>query len=275
MNLSTALAAGAYLRGTTDAEGSSSETVTTIDGEILSEQSQTTGRTTSRVSVDAAGVDLYAEGEGVEFNMLLPDVFPFPISGSMGAAAGGYKFPLMPSEDPQDVALRLDFSDLVISEDLWGLFDPSAELPRDPASINIDVAGTVISGIDALNFAEFEAQFEQAVPPISLETLTINEISVSAIGASALATGSFIVDNSDTTTFDGFPAPEGSAILNVEGANALIDRLIAFGVIGQEEAGMARLGMGFIAKSTGDDAFETRLDVNDEGHVIVNGQRMR
>jgi hypothetical protein len=275
MNLSTALAAGAYLRGTTDAEGSSSETVTTVDGEVLSEQSQTTGRTTSRVSVDAAGVDLYAEGESVEFNMLIPEVFPFPISGSMGAAAGGYKFPLMPSEDPQDVALRLDFSDLVISDELWGLFDPSGELPRDPASINIDVEGTVISGIDALNFATFESQFEQAVPPISLETLTINEISVAAIGASALATGTFIVDNSDMTTFDGFPAPEGSAILNVEGANALIDRLIAFGVIGPDEAGMARLGMGLIAKSTGDDAFETRLDVNDEGHVIVNGQRMR
>jgi len=38
---------------------------------------------------------------------------------------------------------------------------------------------------------------------------------------------------------------------------------------------MARLGMGFIARSTGDDAFETRLDVNTDGHVIVNGQRMR
>ena len=206
---------------------------------------------------------------------LIPEVFPFPISGSMGAAAGGYKFPLMPSEDPQDVALRLNFSDLVISDDLWGIFDPNGDLPRDPASINIDVAGTVISEIDALNFATLEAQMDQPEPPISLESLTINEFSIAAIGASALATGAFTVDNSDTTTFDGFPRPEGSAILNVEGANALIDRLVAFGVIGPDEAGMARLGMGFIAKATGDDAFETRVDVNGEGHVIVNGQRMR
>ncbi|MEP4637932.1 MAG: hypothetical protein ABJZ83_06150, partial [Yoonia sp.] len=275
MNLSAALAAGAYLRGTADAEGSSSETITTIDGDILSEQSQSSGRTTSRFSIDAAGFDLFAEGEGVEFNMLIPDVFPFPISGSMGKAVGGYKFPLMPSEEPQDVAMRLDFSDLEISEDLWGLFDPNGDLPRDPASINIDVAGTVISEIDALNFETIEAQMNQSEPPISLESLTINEISVSAIRASALATGAFVVDNTDMTTFDGFPRPEGSAILNVEGANALIDRLVGFGVIGPDEAGMARLGMGFIAKATGDDAFETRLDVNGEGHVIVNGQRMR
>jgi hypothetical protein len=275
MNLSAALAAGAFLRGTATSEGGTSETVTTTDGATLSEQSQTTGGTESRFSIDAAGVDLFAEGDGVEFNMLIPEVFPFPISGSMGAVTGGYKFPLMPSEDPQDVAIRLDFSDLVISDDLWGMFDPNGELPRDPASINIDIAGTVISGIDALNFATIEEQMSQAVPPISLESLTINEISAAAIGASALASGAFTVDSTDTTTFDGFPRPEGSAILNVTGANALIDRLIAFGALGADEASMARLGMGFIAKATGDDAFETRVDVNAEGHVIVNGQRMR
>jgi len=275
MNLSTALAAGAYLRGTANAEGSSSETVMTVDGDIVSEQNQTSGAATSRFSIDAAGIDLFAEGEGIDFSMLIPEVFPFPMSGSIGAVAGGYKFPLMPSEDPQDVAMRFDLTDLEISDDLWGLFDPNAELPRDPASINIDLAGSVISEIDALNFATIEAQMNQAVPPISLESLTINEISVAAIGASALATGSFTVDNDDMTTFDGFPRPEGSAILNVTGANALIDRLVAFGVIGQEEAGMARLGMGFIAKSTGEDSFESRLDVNEEGHVMVNGQRMR
>jgi hypothetical protein len=275
MNLSAALTAGAYLRGTSVTTGGSSETVTTIDGEVMSEQSQTTGPATSRLSVDASGVDLFAEGEQVDFTMLIPEVFPFPIAGSMSGASAGYKFPLMPSTDPQDVALRLDLRDLEISEDLWAIFDPAAELPRDPASLNIDIAGTVISEIDLLNFETLEAQMEQDVPPISLESLTINELSVSAIGASALATGTFIVDNSDMDTFDGFPRPEGSAILNVTGANALIDRLIAFGVIGQDEAGMARLGMGFIANATGDDAFETRVDVNGEGHVMVNGQRMR
>ncbi len=275
MNLSAALTAGAYLRGTAEGEGSSSETVTTIDGDIISEQTQTSGRTTSRFSIDEAGIDLFAEGESVDFKMLIPELFPFPMAGSIGAITGGYKFPLLPSEDAQDVALRLDLTDLEISEDLWGLFDPNAELPRDPASINIDLAGTVISEIDALNFATLEAQMEQAVPPISLETLTINEISFAAIGASALATGSFLLDNADTATFGGFPRPEGSAILNVTGANALIDRLVAFGVIPEEQAGMARLGMGFIAKSTGEDSFESRLDVNEEGHVMVNGQRMR
>ena len=275
LNLSTALAAGAFLRGSADSVGGTSETITTIGNEIFSEQSQTSGRTVSRFSIDADGLDLFAESEGVDFNMLIPELFPFPISGSMSGAVGGYQFPLMPSEDPQDVAMRLDLRDLTISDEIWGLFDPVGDLPRDPVSLNVDVAGTVISDIDLLNFETLESQFLSVSPPISAESITINEISMAAIGASILATGSFTLDNADTATFDGFPRPEGSAILNVSGANGLIDRLVALGVIGQDEAGMARLGMGFIARATGDDAFETRVDVNAEGHVNVNGQRMR
>ena len=275
MNLSAVLAGGAYLRGTSSAGGGTSETITTSDGVVVSEQFQATGSASSRFSIDAMGMDLFGEGKDIDFKVMMPDAFPFSVSGSLSAVSGGYKIPLLPSTDMQDVALQFNLRDLTFSDDIWGLFDPSGDLPRDPASINIDVSGKVISEIDALNFATLEAQMEQDLPPISLERLTLNEFSVSAIGTSALATGSFTLDNADTTTFDGFPSPEGSAILNVVGANALIDRLVTLGVIGQDEAGMARLGMGFIASATGDDAFESRVDVNGEGHVMVNGQRMR
>jgi hypothetical protein len=275
MNLSAALSAGAFLRGTAETSGGSSETITTIGNEVFSEQSQTSGQSVSRFSIDANGVDVFAENEGVDFTMLIPELFPFPIVGSLGAAVGGMKFPLISSEDPQDVALRFDLGDLTVSDEIWGLFDPAGDLPRDPVSFNLDVAGTVISDVDLLNFDTLESQFLSVNVPVTAESITINELSIAAIGASALATGAFLMDNSDTSTFDGFPRPEGSAILNVTGANGLIDHLVALGVIGQDEAGMARLGMGFIARATGDDAFETRVDVNAEGHVIVNGQRMR
>jgi hypothetical protein len=275
LNLSPAFAAGAYLKGTVVDAGGTRETITTLNGDVVSEESQSTSETTSRFSINKDGFEMFGETGPAEFRAMMPDLMPFPIEGSFAGGTGAFAMPLMASEDEQDVAVRMDIRELTLSEDLWGLFDPANDLPRDPVSLNVDVAGTVVSGIDFLNFAALEAQMGQGVPPISAESVTINEISVEAIGASALATGSFTLDNTDVATFDGLPRPEGSAILNVTGANGLIDRLVSLGVIGQEEAGMARLGMGFIARATGDDAFETRLDVNAEGHVIVNGQRMR
>jgi len=55
----------------------------------------------------------------------------------------------------------------------------------------------------------------------------------------------------------------------------LIDNLVALGVLPEDQASMARLGMGMFARSVGDDQLETTVEVNPEGHVIVNGQRMR
>ena len=275
MNLSPVFAAGAFIRGTIDDAGGTSETITSIDGDVVSEEFQKTSQTISRFSIDKDGLDLSAESGPAEFRVMIPEMGPVPIEGSVAGGAGALLLPLMASEAAQNFGMRLDVQDLTLSEDVWGLFDATGDLPRDPVSMNMDVSGTVMSEIDVFDFAALEQQMNGAIPPVSLESLTINELSVDAIGASALASGAFIVDNSDTTTFDGFPRPEGSAILTVSGANALLDRLVALGVLGSDEAGMARLGMGFIARSTGDDAFETRLDVNTDGHVIVNGQRMR
>lgn len=274
-DLSTVLRNGAFLRGTSTGSGSSGETITTVNGDVISEQSTSSGPTSGTFAIDASGVETLIDASDNTFLMSIPEAFPFPLEGSIGQAVIGYKFPLLPSEEEQDVALRFDVRDLVMSDDLWALFDPEQELPRDPATLNLDLAATVLSDIDWLNFATLEAQLDQPVPPISPTSVTINQLMIAAVGASAQGSGRFTLDMSDMETIPGVPRPEGSALLEVEGANGLIDRLVSLGVIGPEEAGMARLGMGFIARSTGDDAFQTEVEVNPEGHVMVNGQRMR
>ena len=49
--------------------------------------------------------------------------------------------PVAVSEEPQDAALALRFLGLTISDQIWGMFDPAGVLPRDPATLVIDVAG--------------------------------------------------------------------------------------------------------------------------------------
>ena len=273
--LSKALQDGAFVNVSSQTEGSKSNSFTTLDGEVIAEDSTTTGQASSEFSVSADGIVIAADVGESSFTAFMPDFLPVPIEGAVKAVQARYALPLLPREEAQEVEFKMSLQDFTVSEDLWAMVDPTAEMPRDPASLTVDVVGSVISGIDWLDFANLEAQLDQPEPPISLEEITINEISASAVGASMQGDGVFTVDLSDLETFDGFPRPEGQASLAVTGANALIDRLTSLGVIGSDEAGMARLGLGFIARSTGDDSFETAVEVNPEGQVFVNGQRMR
>lgn len=63
--------------------------------------------------------------------------------------------------------------------------------------------------------------------------------------------------------------------VNVKGANALIDKLIAMGLLPEDQAMMGRMMMGMFATPTGDDELTSKIEVNDEGHLIANGQRLQ
>ena len=82
-------------------------------------------------------------------------------------------------------------------------------------------------------------------------------------------------DNTDLESFDGMPAPEGEANLKLVGANALIDKLIGMGLVSEDDAMGARMMMGMFTVSAGDDTVTSKIEVNDEGHVLANGQRLK
>ena len=72
--------------------------------------------------------------------------------------------------------------------------------------------------------------------PFLLNALDINALQVTAVGAELTGTGAFTFDNTDMTTFDGVPAPTGKLDLKLTGANALIDKVVAMGMITQDDA---------------------------------------
>jgi len=72
------------------------------------------------------------------------------------------------------------------------------------------------------------------------------------------------------------PRPEGSLTLVLEGAEALIDQLIATGVIRQEDAMGAMMMMSMFAQpGETEDSLTTTLEIDADGGVIANGQRLR
>ena len=129
-------------------------------------------------------------------------------------------------------------------EQLWGIFDPGAILPRDPATIVVDLTGKVRVLADLMDPAIAET-LDQA--PGELNALTINDLKVSAVGADLTGTGDFTFDNSDLESFGGMPAPAGKASLQLVGANGLIDKLIQMGLVSDQDATGARMMMGMVA----------------------------
>ncbi len=200
--------------------------------------------------------------------------FPFPVSFEMGKSAFNLTMPLRAKDSEQDFAFGLTLGDFSVSEVIWNLFDPAAQLPRDPATIALDLTGKAKV---LLNFMDPEQAIllENGTAPGELNALNINSILLSAAGAEVSGNGAFTFDNSDTTTFDGMPKPEGALDVRVSGANGLMDTLVSMGLLPQEQVLGARMMMGLFGVQQGDDVLTSKIEVNPEGHVLANGQRLR
>jgi len=202
-------------------------------------------------------------------------VVPLPVSGSCAEFVFDILCPSTESDDAQDFSLTLTLGDFTMSDLIWGIMDPTGQLPRDPATIALDLVGKAKLLANILD-PMVAAQLETGPPPAELEALTIQDLEVSAAGASLTGTGDFTFDNSDTSTFDGLPRPVGYVDLQLVGGNGLLDKLVSMGLLPQEQAGGARMMMGlFAVPGDGPDTLNSRLEINDQGHILANGQRIQ
>lgn len=197
---------------------------------------------------------------------------PFPISLASDKMGFKLNVPLVKSENEQPFAFGLTLVGFTMPEELWGIFDPGQILPRDPATAILDLDGKarVLANI-------FDPKFEESPEtPAELTALTINDLQLSAAGTSLTAKGSFTFDNSDVTTFDGLPAPDGTADLQLTGGNGLIDKLIQMGFISDQDAMGARMMMGMLGTpGEGDDTLTSHIEVKPSGQIFANGQRLK
>ena len=96
------------------------------------------------------------------------------------------------------------------------------------------------------------------------------------VGASLSGNGAFTFDNNDLATFGGVPRPTGEVNLQLMGGNGLIDKLIQMGFVSDQDAMGARMMMGMLAvPGDGPDTLNSKLEINDQGHVLANGQRIQ
>jgi uncharacterized protein DUF2125 len=228
-----------------------------------------------RVAMDAAGLIYDIVQRNVVVNMLLTE-FPFPVSFSASELGTSVHMPLQKSAEAQDFGFALSMKDFTMADVLWGLFDPTGQLPRDPATIAVDLSGKAKVLFDFLDPDQAAILDETGAAPGELNAVTLNALEVDAVGARLTGTGDFVFDNSDLVTFDGMPRPEGAVDLSLVGGNALLDKLVGMGLLPEDQAMGARMMMGlFAVPGDGPDTLKSRIEVNQEGHVLANGQRIR
>lgn len=266
------------LKGGMNAEGGFSYGKTTFDMNVTESKGPTkiTGAAESgsiNFGIDKARLAYGVGGKGMEITVSGPDI-PFPeVKVSYAEAAFNLLMPVSKSDVPEDFALTTRLVDFAISDDIWAMFDPAGSLPRDPATLIIDTKGKAKLLVDITDETQTAALGE--APPGELHALELTELKASVAGAELTGAGALTFDNTDTTTFAGMPLPTGKIDMKLVGANALLDKLIAMGLIPEDQAMGFRMMAGmFTTVGEGEDTLTSTLEFKDKG-FFANGQRLQ
>lgn len=225
------------------------------------------------VAMNAETLSYEVSADGVDISAQVPDL-PFPVNFSWNVAETGFAMPVAATEEAAPFGFNFALTDVSISEDIWAMADPAGALPHDPISIELALSGMAKLFFDLFDPEQAEAMAFADVPG-ELYALTLEKLRLSAVGGEVTGNGDFTFDNTDLETFDGLPRPAGELNVVIKGANALIDNAVNMGLLPQEQAGMGRLFMGMFTTPTGDDELTSTIEINDQGHIMANGQRIQ
>lgn len=234
-------------------------------------------------TAETGSLDMAMSSDGLSYKTA-GTVLDMTLSGSsiplpqvhltMAETGFGITMPVTKSDTPKDLGLLLRLVDLTVPEEIWGMADPGGALPHDPATLILDLKGTGNWLIDIMSPDAGKGMSPGGMPG-ELHTLDIDEMELTAVGASLTGTGGFTFDNEDLMTWGGMPAPDGSVNLKLVGGNALIDKLVAMGIVPQDQAMGAKMMMGMFAKPAGEDTMTSEIKVTKDGHIFANGQQLQ
>ncbi|MGB5068640.1 MAG: DUF2125 domain-containing protein [Albidovulum sp.] len=191
--------------------------------------------------------------------------FPVPIDMSLTSSAFNLAVPISKSDADQPFSLLMKIVDLKVSDGLWNMIDPGMQLPRDPATLIVDLKGTAKLLLDIMDPANAEKMNSQ--PPGELTSVDVNEVALSIAGADLTGKGAVIINNQGL-----MPQPVGSVDMQLIGGNGLIDKLVGMGLVPEDQAKGVRLMMGLFAVKTGDDTLTSKIEFKEDGGVYANGQ---
>ena len=257
--------AGTFTSATTGGEGEGEDA--TASGEF------TAASGALAVSMSAEG--LTYEGSSTDMTtQLTSSGMPFPISYAAALNSFRLAMPVVASAEEQPFSLRYALEGLTLDDAIWQALDPEAALPRDPASLTIDLEGQTILSQNFMdpNFADGSQTGPDGEPvmPYQPRSLSINDLSLDAIGASVQMSG-------DLTFGDDPSQPVGTITGLFSGIDTLLDSLAAMGVVPQDQLMAPRMMMAMFARPVegNPDQLQTEIEFREGGSIFANGQQIQ
>ena len=234
--------------------------------------------------VEAAGGTLAVglSRDGLSYEGSLTDMqtrvsgsdLPFPIAYAAAENRFRFAMPVVASEEEQPFALTYVLDQLTLDDAIWQALDPEATLPRDPASLTIDLEGKGVlsQGLMDPEAAQAAAPGPDGAAPMPLtpRSLAIKALSLDAVGAT--------VDLSGALTFGEDPTqPVGTIEGTFGGINGLLDKLVAMGVVPAEQLMGPRMMMAMFARPVdgAEDQMQTEIEFREGGSIFANGQQIQ
>ena len=203
------------------------------------------------------------------------DLLPLPVKAMLGSLEYGLDMPVMPRPEQQVFGLKLELNELSMSESVWKTFDPLNDLPHDPLSLKLDIEGAMLLLIDFLGSDMSKSDLNDFIKIAQIASLSFKSLLFSGFGAEVLAQGDFEFDNQDLKTFGGIPRPEGWAKVKLMGMNGFLEKVAKIGLIGSQQAMGAKMAMGMFALPIGDDMMQAKVEIDKNGGIFANGQKLR
>jgi hypothetical protein len=210
--------------------------------------------------------------KGTEFNLETAELPIGTIRLAVAQTLQDFRLPLNATPEPQPFTYHEEIRDLMISDNLWALFDPDSQIPRTAITYVLNV-----SGLGNWLIAPFDPDFDTpGNTKGELHRLTLHELLLSGVGVELTGAGDFTFNNDDLDSYDGIPAPKGDLNLRLAGGNQLLDTLVRMGILSDEDALGFRLVLGsFTVKGDGDDTIVSRIEANGKGELLANGKRLK
>lgn len=236
--------------------------------------------------LSTAGMKYQGSADAMTAEMTASDL-PFPVSYGIDSSTFDLQMPVMKSDTPAPFKFAYSIGGLTVADGLWDLFDAQKKLPRDPASIDIDLTGLMRVKMDLFDPANMKAMEKEAAagtqdaaetpadassdagaaPAADAPAGTADQATTDApadeqapepfepteitINKLALSAAGAKVDASGSVTVPeggSVDAPVGKLTARIDGANGLIDKLAEMGLIPEDQVAGVRMMLAMFAK---------------------------
>jgi hypothetical protein len=197
---------------------------------------------------------------------------PFPeVTAAYKEASFSLLAPISAGEEAKDFAVNVKLDGLTVSDAIWGMIDPGATLPRDPATLDIALKGKAKPLVDLLGADK--AAMMGGHPPLQLHALDIEALQLTVAGAEFKGNGALTFDNNKPPVLGGVaPMPTGKVNLSLTGANTLLGKLQALGMVDQQITMTFGMMAGMLAKpGPTPDSYAAEVEITKDGKILSNG----